>query len=153
MPGKVNPVLPECLNMICFVVIGNDVSITTAAGAGQLELNVMMPIMGNLILRSAEYLVNFLPVFTTKCVDGISVDAESLNKKAMANPALATLLNRKLGYLKAAEVAKEAMDRRRSVVDIVLEKGYLTKEEADETFNMASLVGILHDTSDDGDEK
>jgi aspartate ammonia-lyase len=65
MPGKVNPVLPECLNQICFVVIGNDVAISQAAGAGQLELNVMMPIMGNLILRSAEYLVNFLPIFDT----------------------------------------------------------------------------------------
>jgi aspartate ammonia-lyase len=153
MPGKVNPVLPECLNMICFVVIGNDVAITTAAGAGQLELNVMMPIMGNLILRSAEYLVNFLPVFTGKCIDGISVDAESLNKKAMANPALATLLNRKLGYLKAAEVAKEAMERRRSVVDIVLEKGYLTRKEADEMFDKASLVGMIPRVSENGDDQ
>ncbi len=150
MPGKVNPVLPECMNMICFVVIGNDVAITTAAGAGQLELNVMMPIMGNLILRSAEYFVNFLPVFTSRCVDGISVDAEALNKKAMSNPALATLLNRKLGYLKAAEVAKEAVERRRSVVDIVLEKGYLTKEEADQMFDKSSLVGMIPEKSDEG---
>lgn len=142
MPGKVNPVMAECMNMICFVVIGNDVAISTAAGAGQLELNVMMPVMGNLILRSAEYLVNFLPVFEKKCIDGITVDAEALNKKAMANPALATLLNRKLGYLKAAEVAKEAMERKRSVVDIVLEKGLLTKEEADKLFDTEALIGI-----------
>lgn len=142
MPGKVNPVLAECMNMICFVVIGNDVAITHAAGAGQLELNVMMPMMGNLILRSAEYFVNFLPVFEAKCIDGITVDAESLNKRAMENPALATLLNRKLGYLKAAEVAKEAMERKRSVVDIVLEKGLLTKEEADELFDTSALIGI-----------
>ncbi len=153
MPGKVNPVLAECMNMICFVVMGNDVAITTAAGAGQLELNVMMPIMGNLILRSAEYFVNFLPIFGEKCIDGISVDAESLNKRVMANPILATLLNRKLGYLKAAEVAKEAMERKRSVVDIVLEKGYLTREEADEMFNRASLVGLVRGISEDGEEQ
>ncbi len=153
MPGKVNPVMPECMNMICFVVIGNDVAITSAANAGQLELNVMMPMMGNLILRSAEYFVNFIPLFQKKCIDGIEVDAEALNKKAMANPALATLLNRKLGYLKAAEVAKEAMERRRSVVDIVLEKGLITKKEADEIFNHASLIGCsiddLHDQEDE----
>jgi aspartate ammonia-lyase len=130
------------MNMICFVVIGNDVAITAAAGAGQLELNVMMPIMGNLILRSAEYFVNFIPIFRDRCIAGIEVDAESLNKKAMANPVLATLLNRKLGYLKAAEVAKEAMERRRSVIDIVLERGLLTKEEADKIFDPYSLIGL-----------
>ncbi|MFO8050244.1 MAG: aspartate ammonia-lyase [Thermoplasmatota archaeon] len=141
MPGKVNPVLPECLNQICFVVIGNDVAITQAAGAGQLELNVMMPIMGNLILRSAEYLVNFLPVFETKCIDGISVNREALTKRALNNPALATLLNRNLGYLKAAEVAKESMRTGLPVKEIVIRDGLLSEDEAEELFSQSSLVG------------
>jgi len=131
MPGKVNPVMPECLNQICFVVIGNDVAISLAAGAGQLELNVMMPIMGNLILRSAEYLVNFLPVLSERCVKGIEVNEEELKRRLLANPALATLLNRRLGYLRASDVARESALTGRPVRDIVVEKGLLTGAEAD----------------------
>lgn len=145
MPGKVNPVLPECLNQICFVVIGNDVAITQAAGAGQLELNVMMPIMGNLILRSAEYLVNFLPVFEEKCIAGISVNRDALLKRALNNPALATLLNRKLGYLKAAEIAKESAGTGLSVKEIVIRDGLLTDEEAEDIFSHTSLAGHLEE--------
>jgi aspartate ammonia-lyase len=143
MPGKVNPVLPECLNQICFVVIGNDVAISQAAGAGQLELNVMMPIMGNLILRSAEYLVNFLPVFDSKCIAGITVDEEELTRRSLNNPALATLLNRRIGYLEAAEIAKESAASGRSVKDLVIEKGLLSREEAEEIFDKDALLGRL----------
>jgi aspartate ammonia-lyase len=143
MPGKVNPVLPECLNQICFVVIGNDVAISQAAGAGQLELNVMMPIMGNLILRSAEYLVNFLPIFDTKCIAGITVDEEELTRRSLNNPALATLLNRRIGYLKAAEIAKESALTGRPVKALVIEKGLLTRDEAEEIFNKDALLGSL----------
>lgn len=134
MPGKVNPVLPECLNQICFVIIGNDAAISHAAGAGQLELNVMMPIMGNLILRSAEYLVNFLPTFTERCVKGIGANKEKMTRMALRNPALATLLNRKIGYLKAAEVAKESLRSGKPVIDIVVEKGYMDRGEARKLF-------------------
>ncbi|MEA3559754.1 MAG: aspartate ammonia-lyase [Candidatus Thermoplasmatota archaeon] len=141
MPGKVNPVLPECLNQICFVVMGNDVAITQAAGAGQLELNVMMPIMGNLILRSAEYLVNFLPVFETRCIEGITVNEEALTRRVLSNPALATLLNRKLGYLEAAKIAKESSRTGLPVREIVVRDGILTEAEAEEIFSMRSLVG------------
>jgi aspartate ammonia-lyase len=140
MPGKVNPVLPECLNQICFVVIGNDVAISSAAGAGQLELNVMMPIMGNLILRSAEYLVNFLPVFTERCVRGIEVNEEELERRLSVNPALATLLNRRLGYLKAAEVARESARTGRPVRDIVVDNGLLDAAEADSLLDPKAWV-------------
>ncbi|MBN1540242.1 MAG: aspartate ammonia-lyase [Candidatus Thermoplasmatota archaeon] len=143
MPGKVNPVLPECLNQICFVVIGNDVAISQAAGAGQLELNVMMPMMGNLILRSAEYLVNFLPIFETRCVTGITVNENELDRRSMNNPALATLLSRRFGYLKAAEVAKESAASGRSVKELVVERGLLTVEEAEEMFSREALLGRL----------
>ncbi len=143
MPGKVNPVLPECLNQICFVVIGNDVAISQAAGAGQLELNVMMPIMGNLILRSAEYLVNFLPVFNEKCIAGITVDEEELTRRSLNNPALATLLNRKIGYLEAAAIAKESAATGKPVKQLVIEKGLLDEKEAEEIFSKDALLGIL----------
>jgi aspartate ammonia-lyase len=142
MPGKVNPVMPECLNQICFAIIGNDLAISQAAGAGQLELNVMMPVMGNLILRSAEYLVNFLPLFTEKCVTGITADEASLTRRAMNNPALATLLNVKLGYLKAAEIAKESVMTGRSVMDIALDEGLITPEESREFFAVDTIIGI-----------
>jgi aspartate ammonia-lyase len=143
MPGKVNPVLPECLNQICFVVIGNDVAISQAAGAGQFELNVMMPIMGNLILRSAEYLVNFLPVFDSRCIKGITVDEEELTRRSLNNPALATLLNRRIGYLEAASIAKESAATGRSVKELVVEKGLLSSEEAEEIFSKDALLGFL----------
>lgn len=148
MPGKVNPVLPECLNQICFVIIGNDVALTLAAGAGQLELNVMMPIMGNLILRSAEYLVNFLPTFTDRCVKGIEANARELNERALKNPALATLLNRKIGYLNAAEVAKESMRTGKPVMTIVVEQGLMTKEEVHDIFQQKSIIGRGMKSSD-----
>jgi aspartate ammonia-lyase len=142
MPGKVNPVMPECLNQICFAIIGNDLAISQAAGAGQLELNVMMPVMGNLILRSAEYLVNFIPLFTERCVKGITADEASLTRRAMNNPALATLLNSKVGYLKAAEVAKESAVVGRPVMDLALEKGLITPEESREVFALETILGL-----------
>ena len=148
MPGKVNPVLPECLNQICFVIIGNDVAISHAAGAGQLELNVMMPIMGNLILRSAEYLVNFLPTFNRKCILGIRANEKKLSEMALRNPALATLLNRKIGYLKAAEVAKESLRSGKPVIDIVVEKGLMKREEARKLFRQSSIVGTITEEGD-----
>ncbi len=145
MPGKVNPVLAECLNQVCFVIMGNDVAISQAASAGQLELNVMMPMMGNLILRSAEYLVNFLPVFADKCIKGIQANREILKERVMRNPALATLLNRKIGYLKAAEVAKESMRTGASVKDIVVQRGLLRPAEAEATFSLEALLGHVQE--------
>ncbi len=141
MPGKVNPVIPECLNQICFVVIGNETAITQAAGAGQFELNVMMPMMANITLRSAEYMKNYLPIVAEKCIDGIEADQEALTLRALQNPALATLLNRRIGYLKAAEIAKESMVTGRPVIDIVTEMDILSKEEIRILFDVRSMVG------------
>ncbi|MCK5773047.1 MAG: aspartate ammonia-lyase, partial [Thermoplasmata archaeon] len=141
MPGKVNPVILECLNQICFVVIGNETAITQAAGAGQFELNVMMPMMANITLRSAEYLKNYLPIVSEKCIDGIEADQEALTQRALQNPALATLLNRRIGYLKAAEIAKESMLTGRSVMKIVTEMGILSDEEIRILFDVRSMVG------------
>ena len=141
MPGKVNPVILECLNQICFVVIGNETAITQAAGAGQFELNVMMPMMANITLRSAEYMKNYLPIVSVKCIDGIEADQEALTQRALQNPALATLLNRRIGYMKAAEIAKESMLTGRPVIDIVTGMDILSKEELRILFDIRSMVG------------
>ena len=87
--------------------------------------------------------INYLPVFETRCVRGITADADRLKKKAMQNPALATLLNRKIGYLAAAEVAKESIRTGRSVIQLVVEKGLLTQAEADDVFSVEALVNRM----------
>ncbi len=140
MPGKVNPVMAECLNMVCFTVMGNDATVVQAAAAGQLELNVMMPVMANVMLRSCDYLINYLPVFEAKCVRGITADADRLKEKVMQNPALATLLNRKIGYLAAAEVAKASVNTGRPVIELVVERGLMSRAEADDVFSLGAMV-------------
>jgi len=134
MPGKVNPSLAECLNMICFQVIGNDLAVSLAAQAGQLELNVFAPVMVHNILSSLDMLSGFLPVFTDKCVSGIEADEERCRSYLDFNPALATLLAPKIGYLAAAELAKAAIKSRKSVPQLAVEKGIISAKEADELF-------------------
>ncbi|MFO7650501.1 MAG: aspartate ammonia-lyase [bacterium] len=134
MPGKVNPSLAECLNMVCFVVVGNDAAVALAVGAGQLELNVFTPLMARNILQSVRMLVSFLPAFTDKCVAGITADEARCRASLAQNPSLATLLVPRIGYLKAAELAKESLARRVPVADLAVEKGILTRAEAEALF-------------------
>jgi fumarate hydratase class II/aspartate ammonia-lyase len=140
MPGKVNPVMAEMLPMVCFAVIGNDLTITMAAQAGQLELNVMMPVIQHKLLESIEILINSLKVFTTKCVNGISANVERCNHYAANTMALATALNPYIGYAKAAEVAKESLSTGKSIKDIVLEKGLLTEARLNEVLSPISMT-------------
>lgn len=139
MPGKVNPVMAECLNMISFQIIGNDTAVSLAAQAGQLDLNVMTPVMISNILESIAMLNNYLPVFQSFCIEGISVNEEQLIKVVSMNPILATLLSPKIGYLNAAELAKEAMATKQPIKDIVIKKGILSKEEADDLFDLKKM--------------
>jgi aspartate ammonia-lyase len=140
MPGKVNPVMLECLNMIAFQVIGNDLTIAMAVQAGQMELNVMMPVMIHNLLESMEIIKNFLPVLVERCIDGITANRDRCRAYVEKNPALATPLNPKIGYLKAGEVAKEALDRNRSVREIIREKRLLSDREIDEILDPSVLV-------------
>ncbi len=140
MPGKVNPVMAECADMIAFQVIGNDLAVSMAVQAGQLELNVMTPLMTHNILESLSLLNNYLPVFTVHCADGITANEDRLMMHVGTNPALATLLTPKIGYLKAAEIAYESMTQHRPIRDIALEKGILTKEEADVIFDLHAIA-------------
>ena len=139
MPGKVNPVMAECLNMISFQVIGNDTAVSLAAQAGQVDLNVMTPVMTYNILESLALLESYLPIFRSRCIDGIIGDEERLLAYIRMNPILATLLSPKIGYLKSAEIAKESIKTRRSIRDISIEKGILTEEEADALFDLHSI--------------
>jgi aspartate ammonia-lyase len=131
MPGKVNPVMAECLDMVAFQVVGNDLTVSFAVQAGQMELNVMMPVIMHNILFSIRILTNYLPIFRRKCVEGISVNEKRCAQYLEKNPALATFLSPHIGYLEAAKIAKQALEEGRSVKEIVLEKGVLKPEELD----------------------
>ncbi len=132
MAGKVNPVMAECLDMICFQVIGADATVTLAVQAGQLELNVMAPVVTSNILGSIAMLNGFLPVFTKRCVEGIRADADRCRTLVEQNPAVATLLSPRIGYLESSRLAREAQQREMSVAELAVLKGILSKEEAEQ---------------------
>ncbi len=131
MPGKINPVMAEVLNMVAFQVIGNDLTISIAAQGGQLELNVMMPVINFNLLQSIEILENTLKVFTNKCVEGIKADRERCKEFAEKSVGLATVLNPYIGYEAAAKVAKDALISGEKIMDAALKKGLLSREDAD----------------------
>ncbi len=135
MPGKVNPVMAECLDMICFQVIGNDAATAMAAQAGQLELNVMTPVMTHNILESLNLLNRYLPDFREKCIQGITADEERCASLIAMNPILATLLSERVGYLAAADLVKESTATGMSIPDLAVKGKLLTKEEAKELFD------------------
>ena len=109
MPGKVNPSLAECMNMICYNVIGNDTTVTVAAQAGQFELNVMLPVMLKAVLDSTDMLTNFLPIFTTNLIDGLGANKQKLQDNIEKSPVIVTLLAPKIGYQKSAELFKDCL--------------------------------------------
>lgn len=142
MPGKVNPVMAEMLNMVCFQVLGNDTAIAYATQASQLELNVMMPLIAYNLLFSMEILTNGVLAFTDRCVKGIKADLKKCNEYAEATLAMATALNPVMGYTAAAEVSKEAYRTGRTVKEIAVMKGILSTSEADRLLNPARLTGV-----------
>ena len=140
MPGKVNPVLAEMLNMAMFQVMGNDLTVMLAGQAGQLELNVMMPIIAYNLFQSMDIIIHAVTAFTEKCVVGLQANPVKAQGWLAKNAILVTALNPVIGYQKGAEVAKEAMASNRTVREVVVEKGYLTAEEADRLLNVRSLT-------------
>ena len=143
MPGKVNPVMPECLNQIAFHVVGADLAVAMAAQAGQLEINVMQPVMIWEILFSIEILKNFLEVFRTGCVEGIVADRERMEDYAHKSPSLATALNPVIGYARAAEIVKKALAENRRVSEVALEETDLGREELEAILSPENLTGQL----------
>lgn len=131
MPGKVNPVMAEMLTMVCFQVVGCDATIAIAVQAGQLELNVMMPVMAWNLLFAETILASAVRVFAEKCVAGIEADPEQCRYFLDRSVGLATILNPTIGYAAAAEVAKESVKTGRSIRQLVLERDLLTNEQMD----------------------
>ncbi|MBI5038805.1 MAG: aspartate ammonia-lyase [Nitrospirae bacterium] len=142
MPGKVNPSMAEALNMVGFQVIGNDTAITLAAQAGQLELNVMMPVINYNLLQSIRFLTNVVRVFTEKCVKGIVADEERCRELAERTLSLATILNPVIGYEAVARIAKESLASGRSIRDLVIEKGILSKAEAEKILDPYQMTSV-----------
>ena len=141
MPGKVNPVIPEVTNQVCFKVIGNDTTVAFAAEAGQLQLNVMEPVIAESILESVTWLRNAIDTLRTKCIEGITVNADHCYEMVRNSIGIVTALNPYIGYKGSTKVAKEALETGRSVYDIVLEKGLMTKEKLDEALDPAAMLG------------
>jgi fumarate hydratase class II len=140
MPGKVNPVLAEMMNMVSFSVIGFHESVAWSSGAGQLELNVMMPLVAYAVGEQLKILTGGLRTFLEKCLLGIKPNEDSCRTYLERSLGLVTALNPIIGYMKAAEVAKEAQRSGRSVKVIILEKGYLTEDQMVKVFDPGPLT-------------
>jgi aspartate ammonia-lyase len=141
MPGKVNPSMLECLNQICFHIIGADTAIAFAVQAGQLELNVMMPLMAFELLFSIDILKNYLPLFVEKSIRGIEADRAQCEEYYISSPSLATALNPIIGYAKAAEIAKESAKSGTPIPTLLREKKLLSEEEIARIFTPEFLAG------------
>lgn len=131
MPGKVNPVIPEVTNQTCFKVIGNDTTVMIAAEAGQLQLNVMEPVITQCIIESQTWLGRAMDTLRERCVDGITVNAEHNAETVRNSIGIVTALNPYIGYKNSTKIAKEALETGASVYDLVLKDKILTKEKLD----------------------
>jgi fumarate hydratase, class II len=145
MPGKVNPVLPEATLMVCFQVIGNDAAVTAAGASGSFELNVAMPVMARNVLESTRLLAASSRLLATRCVDGITADAERMRTYAESSPSVVTPLNKFIGYEAAAKVAKQALADGATIRETVLrlgfvERGELTEGQLDEALDVVSMT-------------
>ncbi len=142
MPAKVNPSAAECLNMVAFHVVGADAATALAVQAGQLEINVMMPLAAYEVLFASEILANYLPVFARTCVDGITANAPRLEKFVFDSAALATVLTPRFGYLRVAELLHAAEREGRPVRELLVERGLLTQAEVDSLLGNAALLKL-----------
>lgn len=141
MPGKVNPVMAEMTNMVCFQVLGNDAVIAQAAQAGQLELNVMMPVIAFDLLMSLTIFTNALTVLGERCIDGITANEERCRWYVEHSVALVTALNPKIGYARAAEIAKRAIAKGKTIRETIAEEGLLSPEELAEVMDTYAMTG------------
>ena len=145
MPGKVNPVLPEATLMVCAQVIGNDAAVAWGGAAGNFELNVMLPMLGRNLLESIRLLSNVTRLLADRCVDGITPNIERLREYAESSPSIVTPLNRYLGYEEAASIAKQALKERKTIRQVVVERGHveagrLTEQQLDEALDVMRMT-------------
>ena len=140
MPGKVNPVIPEVVNQVCFKVIGNDLTVSFAAEAGQLELNVMEPVLCQAIFESVSLLENALDTLRSKCVEGITANREVCLEMVKHSIGIVTALNPYIGYKNSTKIAKEALETGKSVYNLVLEHQLLSKAELDNILDPKNML-------------
>jgi len=145
MPGKVNPVIPEALCMVCAQVIGNDATIAFAGAAGNFELNVMLPVMAKNLLESIRLLANISRLLADRTVDGTVADEERCRELAESSPSIVTPLNKYVGYENAAKLAKQSLKERKTIRQVVVEGGYvergdLTEQQLDEALDVLSMT-------------
>jgi aspartate ammonia-lyase len=140
MPGKVNPVIPEVVNQVCFDIIGGDVTVTMAAESGQLQLNVFEPIIAYRLLNGMIMLTRACEVLRTRCVEGITANVQRMRHFVEHSIGIVTALVPILGYETATEIAKEALDSGRGVYDLVLGRGLMTRDELDRALNPEAMT-------------
>lgn len=140
MPGKVNPVIPEVMNQVCYRVIGNDLTVTMAAEAGQLQLNVMEPVLTYAIMESMQLLSNAMDTLREKCIDGITANEAHCREMVLHSIGIVTALNPYIGYKNSTKIAKEALETGKSVYNLVLEHNILSQEQLDEILNPENML-------------
>jgi fumarate hydratase, class II len=145
MPGKVNPVLPEATVQVAAQVIGNDAAVAFAGSTGNFELNVTLPLMARNVLESIRLLSNVSRLLADRCVDGITADVERCRELAESSPSIVTPLNKYIGYEEAAKVAKQALAERKTIRQVVVERGYvdegkLTEKQLDDALDVLSMT-------------
>ena len=140
MPAKVNPVIPEVVNQVCFKVIGNDLTITMASEAGQLQLNVMEPVIAQCLFENIELLTNALATLRVRCIDGITVNEDVCRAYVMNSIGIVTYLNDLIGHGEGDSIGKEAARSGRGIREIVLERGLLSEEELDRALSVENLI-------------
>ena len=142
MPGKVNPSIAEMVNMVCYQALGNDVTVAAAAEAGQLELNVMMPVIAHNLLFTMRILTNASRVFAERCVEGIEADRAQCEHWLERSPAVVTALAPRIGYAEAAKLAKEAVAKNVTVRQLVMEKGVLKGKDLDAVLDLLAMTEL-----------
>jgi aspartate ammonia-lyase len=141
MPGKVNPVMPELMNEICFKVIGNDVTVTLAAHSGLLQLNAFEPVEAIAIMESQGLFYRSMPLFRKQCIDGITANEDVTKRYIERSVGIVTALNPVLGYEKTTELAKEALQSGKGILELIREKKLLTEEQITKLLDPASMTG------------
>ena len=140
MPGKVNPVIPEVMSQVCYKVMGNDTTVLMAGDAAQMELNAMEPVMAQCCFESSDLLMRAMDTLREFCIDGIKANAEHTRKQVYNSLSIVTALNPYIGYDNSTLLTQEAQATGRSIVDLVLEKGILSKEQLDEIMDPENLT-------------
>ena len=147
MPGKVNPVIPEAVSQVAFVIAGSDVTVAFASEAGQMQLNAFEPVMMHVIMQNSTWLRRAMRTLRRNCVDGITANAEKTTAQVAASIGLVTALNPVIGYTAASSIAKRAQKTGESVADIAVEEGLLTREQVDAILKPEALAGRIPDVT------